>query len=248
MSEIKIKPSQPGCNLRDLGDYALGGLSLRKGLIFRSDALSGLSEQVARKVDDLGLCLVIDLRSKNELDEYPHDLAERTGISYHHIDLSAGLRGPARPVQEGESPVWPSLAVLYCRYLESCTQELGASLSLLARANGPALFNCTAGKDRTGLLAMLVLGLLGADDEAIVLDYMKTKERILTLMPFLASGENIQREGAAGLALLETEPGNIRAAVLHIHQELGGFESYAKLRLGLSDKDLRDLRVRMTAD
>ena len=157
-------------NFRDLGGQPTGdGRTVRRGRLYRSDALFRLSGDDLAAFAALGVRTVVDLR---RADERATDPALPAADRIHHIDLQ---------VQP-----WPVVSVepaAMARYLADRYADLaeaglagdvpmGRALRMLVDTDAaPLVFHCAAGKDRTGVLAALVLDLLGVDDERIADDY-----------------------------------------------------------------------------
>ena len=156
-----------GClNFRDLGGYPTAdGRRLRWRRLFRSDALHHLTPaDVLRLREEIGLAHVVDLRSSGELRAEGRGPLEREPLAFHHLPLFDGLGG--RRAAEGV----PDLAELYFAMAEYAREPIARVIATLARASGPAVYHCAAGKDRTGLVSAVLLGLLGVRDEQIVAD------------------------------------------------------------------------------
>ena len=155
-------------NFRDLGGYAaLGGRSLRWRQLYRSDGLATLTETDHRVlVDELGLRTILDLRA-----------AEEVAASVPQGLLDAGLRHVNVPIFDETRQLWReddgpgfTIAQFYYRMLDLSSDRFVEALRLIAEAPGPIVFHCAAGKDRTGILAAVVLSLLGVSTEDIVAD------------------------------------------------------------------------------
>jgi protein-tyrosine phosphatase len=161
-------------NLRDLGGYVTeDGWAVRWGRLFRSDSLGKLNGEDWQRFLTLGVRTVIDLR-------YPWEIAakgrvpEHPGLAYHNLSIEH------RPYdQPGLSPEIEPGRFLADRYLEVAhdgVKELRQALEVIAAAeNGPVVFHCASGKDRTGLLAALVLALLGVVESDIIEDFTLTE-------------------------------------------------------------------------
>jgi protein-tyrosine phosphatase len=154
-------------NARDLGGIRVGhDQVVRRGLVYRADGvhrLDGADLEVARA---LGLRTVIDLRTHGELDRgrFPESL----GAAWHHLPLITTIWS-----EQGFVATDGPVSFLRDRYLEMLVEgrdQLPRAIALVADAS-PTLFHCAAGKDRTGVLAALILGLLGASAEDIAHDY-----------------------------------------------------------------------------
>ena len=160
--------ADPAFNLRDLGGYATAsGQTTRWRALFRADGLHRVTPDVATFVEELGLRTVIDLRTAAELEwgTFGH-----SAVQWIHLPV-------LRETWEGSSfddepdPA-DFLAARYLEMLEEGAPALASALQLLASTEVlPAVFHCSAGKDRTGVLAALVLALLGVSDEDIAADY-----------------------------------------------------------------------------
>jgi protein-tyrosine phosphatase len=182
-------------NARDLGGLPLeGGGATAPGVLLRSDNLQGLTPgDVRRLVEDLGVAVVVDLRTGFEVDlEGPGPLVADGRVEIRHRSLYA---------EEGENTdagaeetVFPWVAArgrtgeetpavrAYLGYLRDRPDSILGALRDIARAPGATVVHCAAGKDRTGVVCMLALAVAGATREAIVADFVATGERIGALM------------------------------------------------------------------
>jgi len=176
-------------NFRDLGGYGTtGGRSVRWGHLYRADALHRLTDDDLTKFHALGLRTVIDLRSTKEIDDFGSLRVKDDRIERHHIPMmdvvdlrTVRSRPPSEPL---EDPV-----VVYHRIFGTGLAVVRA-LEVISGPNRlPALFHCTAGKDRTGILAAMILDLLGVPDEVIVADYQLTDEARQRSAPWIEKNE-----------------------------------------------------------
>lgn len=161
---------QGAYNFRDLGGLPLrDGRRVRAGRLFRSDTLQALTPQdVARLLDDLAVRTIIDLRLAKEVQEEGRGLL---GASGRVVFIDSPFEMAAT---EGVPPD-QVLELLYERCLASRSLPLAVE-SIAEHADRPTLFHCAAGKDRTGVVAATVLGLVGVDEDAIVADYMRSRD------------------------------------------------------------------------
>ena len=219
-------PLRGGRNIRDLGGYRsrFGG-TVRWGRVIRSGRLDGLHGDDVATLRALDLAAVYDLRTSEEREAAPDT------IPSVHVPLLAEERlvdlglGDLDDRESGTR----FLVDLNRRMLERAGPEIGAILfTLVDRADGSMLFHCTAGKDRTGLLAALVLDLLGVDRGDILDDYewsghqSRPADVRATLRRLTDHGVPI--EAVAGLL---AAPRSVMAAVLRtLDEEYGGVESY----------------------
>src|SRR5438067_905991 len=141
---------------------------------FRSDSLHRMTEaDVELLTDELGVRTVVDLLTTREREECgPVAAEEHPSVGAHHLPLVDQLF--AREEEAPRPPV-DDLGAGYAAMLTRAGEQVAGILRLLAEPEAlPAVFYCAAGKDRTGALAGVVLGLLGVDDHDVVADYALT--------------------------------------------------------------------------
>lgn len=213
-------------NVRDLGGYATasGGMVPWRTFL-RADALHELSPADIEALLALGLSTVIDLRSDAELAQQPSTFAAREGVRYHHISLFDGLAPADAMLASSESF---DLGVRYIAAIDTCRPALLKVAEAIAEADdGVVLFNCTAGKDRTGIVAALLLSLAGVSAEDIAEDYGLTATIGAVLITKLRA--RVLSRGldeAQTSILLSSEPAAMRAFLRHVEQKHGGFRRY----------------------
>jgi protein-tyrosine phosphatase len=160
-------------NFRDLGGYdTVDGRRVRWRRLFRSDSLSPVTGDDARLLTgELGLLAVVDLRSSEEVEKEGRGGLADVALHYHHVPLIERLDTESDERWDG------SLHEVYTRLLSESAAAISAALAAIASevAEHPTVFHCTAGKDRTGIVAALVLAFLGVSDEDIVADYGLTQ-------------------------------------------------------------------------
>jgi protein-tyrosine phosphatase len=169
-------PFEAVTNFRDLGGYrARSGRRIRWGRIFRSDALHGMTEGDVAMYDDLGLTAVYDLRGDVEVAEQPDPMPSR------HLPIlsrPAGDQTPSAFDAAASTDGERLLADIYIGHIDHAAETIGELFSALTEPGGlPAVFHCHAGKDRTGLVAALLLEALGVERTAIFDDYELTSRR-----------------------------------------------------------------------
>jgi protein-tyrosine phosphatase len=219
-----------GCvNFRDLGGYpAADGTRLRWRRLFRADGLSRLDEDDCALLAELGLATVIDLRTIGELEERGRFPEHHFSVEYHHLPLTDVLP----PQDELERYDEPSFVT--SRYRELFTRgsaSLARAVEVLSEPDAlPAVFHCSAGKDRTGILAALVLGFLGVPREVIVEDYALSAEGMVALL------ERIKQEYADAVdeveryapAVISVPPQSMAAFLDALEDEHGTFDQLAR--------------------
>ena len=172
-----ILPALSGAfNFRDLGGLPTAeGRLTRAGRLFRSDTLQALTEaDVTYLIQALGVMLVMDLRDADEAVEQGRGLLDRSPLCYVNLPLEAAPAANAAPGRVGGATL-----DFYLGHLDSTSSVLPLALQILAVSlTRPTVVHCAAGKDRTGLVVALVLGIAGVRDEAIVADYMATAQNM----------------------------------------------------------------------
>ncbi|WP_431712029.1 tyrosine-protein phosphatase [Glutamicibacter uratoxydans] len=165
-------PLSAPANLRDLGGIAIAGGLLRQGLAIRTDDLSLVTGEVAEELVANGLTAIIDLRSIEEVQVTGRGPLGGQAVSYHHIPLM----GKMSESLSGDSPTLTheSMGQMYLNLVERASSQLVTALNVIAYSPGTTAFHCTAGRDRTGVLAASLLLVLGASDADIVADYSLT--------------------------------------------------------------------------
>ena len=176
MERAWLLPLVGAYNFRDLGGYPVaGGRVTRWDRLYRSDTLHELTLGDIETLDDIGLRTVIDLRTPEEVSR--NGRGRLAGSDRGYLNLSV------LPTEGGESVAAPApeagMGERYLWYLEVGASALVRAFEALADERSyPVVFHCTAGKDRTGVLASLVLEACGVDRDAIVTDYVLTEERL----------------------------------------------------------------------
>jgi len=166
-------PFEAVTNFRDLGGYRTrSGQRVRWGRLFRSDALHGMTEGDLAKYNELGLRSVYDLRGEVEVAEQPNPMPSRSlPILTRPAGGDTAIAFEGTTSGDGERV----LADIYMGSIDHSARRIGELFSALTKRDGlPAVFHCHAGKDRTGLVAALLLEALGVERESILDDYELT--------------------------------------------------------------------------
>jgi protein-tyrosine phosphatase len=232
-----------GClNFRDLGGYPTAdGRHVRWRAVYRSDALHhATATDVARMRDELRITTVVDLRSTPELTADGRGALGAEEIAFHHVPLFDGrLTKP-----EGWAAV-DTLADRYTLLAEFARERIAQVIEVLASAPGPAVYHCAAGKDRTGVVSAVLLGVLGVPDELVVADYAATQERLDAIIDRLMSTEGYQRMLAAlPPDTIEAEAATMVRFLDGIRARYGSMREYTRAA-GVPDVTLSRLETRL---
>lgn len=199
-------------NLRDLGGYTtVDGRRTRTGRIFRADSLAHLTETDLAHVTALSLSLVCDLRRPEEVEKLPNRLPP--GVRYDHnpMVLDINVMGDFRLPDYD----WDSfrLETLYMQMLDHSGATFRRVFAHLADATAyPFLFHCAAGKDRTGMVAALLLRTAGVDDAIVVNDFALSEAHIQPKLPEFRARMQERNPAGAGAEKLFSAPAEAMAA------------------------------------
>jgi protein-tyrosine phosphatase len=231
-----------GCaNARDLGGYPTAdGHRTRWGAVVRSDSLAGLTPAGRQALLDYRVRSMVDLRLPAEVARRPNPFAEPDthGIAYANVSFV----DPAAPPPEDDT----SLADDYKGMLERFRGPVVAVMTAIANApEGGVLIHCAAGKDRTGLIAALLLGLVGVAPATIAADYALTAECLRPRnQEWLEHGPGDRAEREALLARYAPTAEVMLEVLDHLRERYGGVEPYL-LAAGVTPADVARLRERL---
>ncbi|KFU76178.1 Protein tyrosine/serine phosphatase [Amycolatopsis lurida] len=210
-------------NFRDAGDGPI-----RRGRLFRSDTLQALTATDKELLlERFGIEGVLDLRSSAET--VSEGRADLPGVRYVNV--------PLRSVRKGRSSALEEIYADHLRHDDNLAVAVEILAVLLVR---PVVVHCASGKDRTGIVTALVLGLAGASREVIVRDYLRSAYSLPRV---------IARFRSLGLPeeLFRCTEGTINALLDTVEEDFGGFAGWARQR-GVSDAAVRALRGNLLND
>ncbi|ODT48049.1 tyrosine-protein phosphatase [Devosia sp. 63-57] len=229
-------------NIRDLGGYATAVGTTRFRRLLRADALHRLDASGIESLLASGVTTVIDLRHDDELAHQPNPFAGHEHVGYHNVSLFDGLA----PDLMADGDV---LLELYILALQSRQDSIAAVLTHIADAPGGAvLFHCTAGKDRTGIIAALLLSLVGVEAQDIVADYAQTAALIAPIVADITAGAVARGADPERFKrLLASDPETMVATLAFIETEFGSVPAYLE-QIGLGEDTITQLRHRLLGD
>lgn len=228
-------------NFRDLGGYpARDGSVTRWQRMYRADGLHRLTAGDIETVRALGLHTVVDLRSNAEIEKwgtFPHEVIQLNFTHHPVIDQTWELDSQAERTDH-DFLVWA-----YEQMLEVGSARFATAIEELARPGAlPAVFHCAAGKDRTGLLAAMVLESLGVPRTVVLADYELTVQGMVRMRSWL-----VRHHPEAAASLAETPSAFLMALPAALGDVLDGLavrhgsvEQYVK-SIGVSDAALQSL-------
>ncbi|GAA6176598.1 tyrosine-protein phosphatase [Sulfitobacter pacificus] len=232
-------------NIRDLGGYVTAqGTRIPPRRFLRADCLHRLEPGGTAHLLGEGLRCVIDLRTVNEVAQAPSHFDGLAGVDYVNLPLFDDL-SPAALANADAAHLHP-LVPFYIRALDTRSDALRDIVTRIAQvSDGAVLFNCTAGKDRTGIVAALLLGLAGVSEAEIIEDYVLTEQMIPDLVAEFLSISRANGGDVARYATLLESPADTMAKMLsHLSEQYGGVEDYL-LHSGVIRSDLLRLQERL---
>lgn len=160
-------------NVRDLGGYTTrDGRTTRWGILLRADSLHALAPETQEALLAYGVRTILDLRNATETENWPNPFTASDRVRYLNLNLSSN---PAAPTAAPATRTLFDLEIVYRRLLDNAQAGLATVLTTLAEPGAlPAMIHCMAGKDRTGLVAALLLAIAGVPNETIAEDYALT--------------------------------------------------------------------------
>jgi protein-tyrosine phosphatase len=248
-SEPARRLSWDACyNVRDLGGYATSdGTQTRWRSFVRADTMCRLTVDGRTALLDYGVRTVLDLRRSDELRLDPNPFAAPPGqtslVTYLNLPLGAGASIHERAAVKAASGT--TLEGLFCTVLDNYWRGIAAILAAIASApEGGVLFHCHAGKDRTGIVAALLLTLAGVSYPTIAEDYALSA---VCLQPIYdeqlrQEPDPARREWMA--TWMATTPETMLAILAHLDAKHGGAEAYL-LASGVTGEKVERIRQRL---
>jgi protein-tyrosine phosphatase len=259
MSDLdkRVVPLAGGRNFRDLGGYRTrDGRQVRWGRLYRSGVMSYFTDEDRRQLSQIGIRTICDFRSPYERKREPTNWSATSVRTLHweydfrNLSLRAELAGET---ELNRSVLHECMLRLYRKFPVLFAKPYADLFAQLAAGELPLVFHCSAGKDRTGIAAALVLTSLGVPSETVFEDYALTDrvvdlEKELFQHPDTSVGvgdehAHLARLGAETRApILRALPEYLRTAFDSIESEHGSIEAYLRSQLGVTDAMLESMR------
>ena len=250
MKKTRFIPLEGVHNFRDFGGWAAkNGQKVRTGLLFRSGHLSRASKADQAKINALGLQTLADLRQPSEREREPNILPDPAPATIFETAHGGYEDAPHLAfLREGNLTVQSVHNYMLSAYQripeEPHHRRIFADLFKQLRHGDPVLIHCAAGKDRTGILAALILLSVGVDRNQVYEDYMLTNVAVDIdgLLPSIAkriseqTGEDVEPQALRPMLGVETD--FLDAAF----EAIGPLDAYFENVLGLSDSDRQALQ------
>ena len=248
-------------NTRDLGGMPTkDGRKIKRGKLIRSGRLYKLPAQTIDALKSIGVTTIIDMRTDRERLEYPPALIDgvthvhlplvctaTTGIT-HQKSMAKTMMSESKRIKEEFGNADNYMTSMYSIILfdDDGKKRLKTFFDYVLKEEGCLRWCCNAGKDRTGICAMLLEGLLGVDEKLIVEDFAATKrfqrhKRAAQRFGLFISPIPLRFKHIL-YAFMDAKPQYIRGAISQIKEKYGSIENYCKQALGLTDEDVQFLK------
>lgn len=227
-------------NFRDLGHHRTRtGETVVPGRLFRADHLGALTPDDVAQLRALGVRRVLDLRGVNERATVPCALP---GVAVHSLAIEPTIVQKLSDLLAAGHRLTPEEVIghmqdTYRGFVRHNTHRFAELFAHLLERDDPTVFHCTAGKDRTGFAAALVLRSLGVSEADVMRDYLLTNER---LKPLEASRHGLAPE--VQTVLWRVQPDFLQAALEAVDADYGGMDAYLREGLRLREAELARLR------
>jgi protein-tyrosine phosphatase len=232
---------QGASNFRDLGGYTgANGRPLKWRKLFRSDHLGDLTPADIAKLSALGLTRVCDFRGKNEREAHPCALP---GPQVHALSIEPTVVQALQDFAErnkgiGEADAVRLMQQTYRAFVTDNSARFAELFQHLLQDSSPLVFHCTAGKDRTGFAAALLLAALGVQQDVIVNDYLLTND--LYKPPEMVAGGAPPQVRAA---VRRVQPDYLQASLDVVAADFGGMDNYLQKTMGLGAPERKHLHA-----
>ena len=258
---IRKLPLKKLFNTRDLGGMPAGnGMAIKHNKLIRSGKLYKLPESTVNNLKKRGVNLVIDLRIFTEREAYPDTPID--GAEYVHLpvlctatpgitrekSMTKTMAIEARRLKDEFGTADNYMVTMYKMILfsDEPVRQLRDCLRLIIDNDGCVLWHCSGGKDRAGIVAMLVESLLGVDEKLIIEDYVASKRFQrrkffwnkfgLMIAPLVPRFKHIL------YGMMEANPRYITETMAEVKAQYGTIINYCKQKLGVTDEDIAAMR------
>ncbi len=233
-------------NFRDVGGYRnANGQSVRRGRVFRSDHLAGLTTEDLARVEALGIAHSLDFRGVAEYTATPYAIAgvQRVALTIEPTVIARMQALVAQGIVPTTEETVELMRETYRDFVNRNADTFGRFLKHLLEQPSPQVFHCTAGKDRTGFAAALLLSALGVDRATIEHDYLLTNQ-------LYKRDARLEGQGHPHVmkVLWQVQPEFLQAAFEAVDTQHGGMSDYLHGAIGLSPQEVAELQRMLLED
>lgn len=248
----RLLPLEGGRNFRDLGGYRTAdGRTVKWGLLFRSGSMHGLTPADYDYLGRLGIRVVCDFRDNHERAAEPvaWPAAKAPLVLAEDYDMRQGMLPPGDMRSWTGEQARAGLASTYPKMLAMFGGQYRRMFVELLAGHAPLAFNCSAGKDRTGIAAALLLTALGVPRATVIDDYLLTNRYLDAAKMVAGNAKNAPAgNGLAAMprdviaAFMTADRSYIEAALAELDRHPGGAEGHLRDEMKLSHADIVRLR------
>jgi len=250
----RVLPLEGGRNFRDLGGYpAMDGMSVRWGRLYRSGAMHELTAADYHYLSGLDIAVICDFRANQERIDEPTDwqagAVDMMNWDYE-MDMSslgAAFGGDMSPERSAAA-----MTAFYRQMPVAYGDRYAQMFQRIAAGDLPMTFHCSAGKDRTGLAAALILSALGVPRDVILDDYAMSDDLVDYMADLREAREQADPDSpnafwaqlpeAVIAPFMASDPAYLAAALDQIEADHGSVEAYLQDELGVTDAALAAMR------
>jgi protein-tyrosine phosphatase len=250
-AHARLVPLQGGRNFRDLGGYRTSdGRHVKWNLLFRSGSMHGLTDADYDSLERRGIRVVCDFRDTRERASEPVHWPAANAPRLLSDDYVLDQRGflPAGEMKSWtETSARAAMTASYPKMLAQFHDQYRRMFAELLAGHAPLAFNCSAGKDRTGIAAALLLTALGVSRETVIDDYLLTNRYLdpakLLANPSAARSPLAQLPPGVTFAIMKADRRYIEAALAVLDEHHGGTAGWLSDEMGLSRANIMALRA-----
>ncbi|MEK9213236.1 tyrosine-protein phosphatase [Sphingomonas sp. 2378] len=242
----RVLPLQGGRNFRDLGGYrTMDGRTVKWGLLYRSGQMHDLTPADYAYLQKLGIRTVCDFRDTRERTgeptNWPAGQKPKVLSDDYALDMS-GMMLPGDPSTWTHEQVVAAMTATYPKLLDQFRGQYRRMFAELLAGNAPLAFHCTAGKDRTGVAAALLLSALGVPRATVIEDYLLSNQHMAP-PPAHPTGFWAKLSPEAARTFAGVDRRYIEAVFAVTDRHPGGTMGYLKDELGLGAPEIAKLRA-----
>jgi protein-tyrosine phosphatase len=252
--KARLLPLEGGRNFRDLGGYrAADGRQVKWGVLFRSGSLVDLTRTDWEHLTARGIQALCDFRSTGERESEPVPLADFPHVRYWARDYHTSFADLRTLMRDGLGTGGTARNAMLDGYRALPFDQAPGYRQLFAYLKAgriPLVFNCSAGKDRAGTAAALVLSALGVPRDTVMEDFTLTNQVLNLRQALLRRGESsadattslVRQPPEVIEAILHADPAYIATALDAIDARYGSMAGYLREQLDVSAGELQQLR------
>ena len=235
ITPLRLVPLSGTTNFRDLGGYVgHNGRLVQWRKLFRSDHLGALSPGDIVSLSDMGLARVADFRGT---DERQQQACAMPGLTVHSLPIDPSVVQSmkahlATGSQLNAQDTVRLMAQTYRAFVHDHSHRFAALFALLLEGDSPLVFHCTAGKDRTGFAAAMILLSLGVSRDVVMQDYLLTNAHYK--MPALSASE-LPLEALQ--VLWRVQQAFLNASLQAVEIDFGGIQNYLAQQLHVGPRE-----------